>query len=194
MEPARIRVLVKSFTTIAFCVLVIMGFILIAVKFPFYFDDAFISFRITENLRSGIGPYLFENQKVYSSTSLIYHFFNLIPAAIHGKQWIDFIPCWNGLMIGLSFCICLIKSLNGLRPNYRNVFLVILPLLPWLFGYRSFIYGNSGLETGLYMLCLATCLTSEKLRTFSSWRIFIRPEGWLAGWAILMLFRNHILP
>jgi hypothetical protein len=186
MESAKKKALIKWFSTIAFCVLVIMGFVLMAGKFPFYFDDAFISFRITENIKDGIGPFLFKDQKVYSSTSLIYPYFNLIPAFLHGNSWIEFIPYWNGVLIALSFCICLIKSGMDLKNGLPQTSILIIMLLPWLFGHRNLIYANSGLETGLYMASIAACLHIGKFRHLSPWLIFIRPEGWLAGLAVFI--------
>jgi len=161
-------------------------FVLMSGRFPFYFDDAFISFRITENLKAGYGPFLNKGEAVYSSTSLMYPFFNLLPALIHGENWIDFIPYWNGLMIALSFGICLLVSFNQQQISFRMFLLVILPFLPWIFGHRNLTYANSGLETGLYMLAISACLHLKKLHCFSPWLIFIRPEGWLAGWALLI--------
>lgn len=162
--------------------LIILSMLMASGMFPYYFDDAFISFRITENIKNGIGPYLFENRNFYSSTSLFYPYFNLIFSLALGSGWIHLIPSWNGLLIGLSFCICL--RLSGASLPQKNI--IVLLLLPWLLGHRNLLYGNSGLETGLYMVLLAACLHIKKLRIFSPWLIFIRPDGWLAGWAVLI--------
>lgn len=156
-------------------------------EFPFYFDDAFISFRITENIRSGIGPYLFAGQHVYTSTSLIYPFINLLPALLHGEHWIEYIPIWNACWMALAICICFRQAAMSF-PVRKPVFYFIaaLVLLPWMLEKRNIIYGNSGLETSIYMAGLAAVLLLRKWKIVSPWLIFIRPEGILAGIAVLL--------
>lgn len=163
--------------------LLLTGILALGAQMPFYFDDAFISFRITENIREGIGPQLFQGKAVYSSTSLLYPFWNLIPAELHGKNWIDYIPYWNGCLMALAFCLILMKSAGPNQQKAEHLLWVLLPMLPWLLSPRNLVYGNSGLETSLYLLSLALCLQHEGMRILSPWLIFIRPEGWLAGCA-----------
>ena len=64
----------------------------------------------------------------------------------------------------------------------------LLSFLPWVFDFRNFNYGNSGLETGLYMVALASSIVvgpgAVRRYPLFSWLIIgIRPEGWLAGMA-----------
>lgn len=167
------------------CLLVLLLSGIAGCLFPYFYDDAFISFRITENILSGNGPYFNKGQRVYTSTSLLYPFINIIPAWLGGTGWITFIPFLNAFWMGLSFCICFFQAsrrFNDMRPVHflAAVFL----LLPWLFEQQNWIFGNSGLETGFYMAALAASLFIERFRRISPWLIFIRPDGWLAGLAV----------
>lgn len=158
---------------------------MLSASYPFYYDDAFISFRITENLREGNGPFLFPGKHAYTSTSLLYPYLNLIPAFLIGEGWIENIPVWNGCWMALSFCLCLLQACRNFPPGkWYFPLLAILPVLPWLFEEMNFIFGNSGLETSIYMASLAAMLPVKQNRKFSAWLILIRPEGWLAGWAV----------
>lgn len=152
---------------------------------PYYHDDAFISFRITEQILVGKGPYFFEGRKVYTSTSFLYPFLNCFTALLAGKNWVEFVPVLNGILTGLSFCICLWQARRRVPDiPFWKVLPVLFIFLPWLFERHNWMYGNGGLETAVYMLALSSVLLIEKFRNFSPWLIFIRPEGWLAGLAV----------
>ena len=155
-------------------------------RFDFLFDDAFISFRITENIRQFGKPNLFQHQDVYTSTSLLYPFLNLIPAWIFGAGWTDKIQLWNGCLMALSMIVCLYRAGQS-TGNFQSwhQFLTMLLLFPWFLEFRNLIYGNSGLETTWYMMLLSLCILPGKIEWLAPWLIFIRPEGWLAGWAVL---------
>lgn len=161
--------------------------ILLGWRFDFLFDDAFISFRITENIRQFGKPNLFQHQDVYTSTSLLYPFLNLIPAWIFGAGWTDKIQLWNGFLMALSMIVCLYhagQSTGNFQPWHQVITLLLL--LPWFLEFRNLIYGNSGLETAWYMMLLSLCILPGKIEWLAPWLIFIRPEGWLAGWAVFI--------
>ena len=158
-----------------------------AQNFPFQFDDAFISFRITGNLIENGKPFLFAGKKVYTSTSLLYPFLNLLPAWLSPQNWISLLPIWNGILLASAFILCLKSAIRTSGNQHPLHLLVALFLfLPWFLGFRNLIYGNSGLETAWYMIFLATALLPGGSPLMAPWLVLIRPEGWLAGWAVLL--------
>ncbi len=155
--------------------------------FPFQFDDAFISFRITENIYKDGQPYLFADKAVYTSTSLLYPWLNLLPASLFGTGWTANIPVWNGFLLVFTMLICLYKAGKSTGTFKAEPLLIsFLLLLPWFLEFRNLIYANSGLETTWYMLFLSLTILPGGNRQLAPWLIFIRPEGWLAGWAVLL--------
>jgi len=189
MEISRQNLIFYCFASLLSAAIIVIGW-----RFNFLFDDAFISFRITENIRHFAKPNLFLYQDVYTSTSLLYPFLNLIPAWIFGDGWIDKMSIWNAALLAISIFICLFragKTTGNFQPGHQLITLLLL--LPWFFEFRNLIYANSGLETAWYMVLLSISILPGKTNWLAPWLIFIRPEGWLAGWAVLfdsLLKRN----
>ncbi len=163
---------------------------ILAVSFPYFVDDAFISFRITENILHSGAPCFTQGHPVYTSTSLFYPYWNTIWFLIAGKQWIDWIPLFNGLLLAAAAIVCL-KKVFDTQPETKLFprIAAVLFILPWVTEFRTITYGNSGLETSLYMLLLAIFILpsdkiqSKKNQVLAWFLVFIRPEGWLAGMA-----------
>jgi hypothetical protein len=173
---------------------------ILAVSFPYFVDDAFISFRITENILHSGSPHFTQGNAVYTSTSLFYPYWNTIWLVIAGQQWIDWIPLINGLLLAASAIVC-VKKVFDTKPeaNLFPKFITVLFILPWITEFKTITYGNSGLETSLYMLLLAIfILPSDKIQSrknqvLSWFLVFIRPEGWLTGMAQVSGYRSSTI-
>lgn len=160
------------------------GTLTLAWFFPFFFDDAFIAFRIGRNLLETGLPYFHPGEAVYTSTSLLYPLWNLIPGLLHpGAEWFRLTPFLNGTLLALASAIALKKAEWG---SFHIVpFLAgALISLTLLWDYSILCYGNSGLETALYMVFLAWVVLPGRdgsARTIlSGLGPWIRPDGWLA--------------
>jgi hypothetical protein len=168
--------------------------------FPYYFDDAFISFRITRNFLESGFPYFEKSVQGYTSTSIIYPFWNGIFALILGKSWNEFIPIVNGILLSMAFIITIWKSINKLQnADVKLLLLVFIGALPLYLDFRNIHYGNSGLETCFYMLCLSLSIFpnhNQKSKWWGWLLIFIRPEGFLAGIGNLanLIYQKKIRP
>lgn len=154
--------------------------------FPFAFDDAYISYRITENLFSTGKPYFNLNEAVYTSTSLLYPLWNIIWRSIIGAEWTHHMGAVNGII--QAFTVVWIGYLLFRQSEDSSSWHAgILCMLPLAFGVTQLEFGNSGLETSLYQLSLALSILPKPTAKFgliSGWWLgFIRPEGFLAGWA-----------
>ena len=153
--------------------------------FPFCYDDAFISFRITENLVDFGVPFFNRNHPVYTSTSILYPIWNAIWKLSIGKDWIEHIGWLNGMLQAATLAR-IFYLLHKKTESYQALFIAILCIGPLALGVNQLAVGNSGLETAFYQLALAfTLLPSsfrERTSLFFSWILgFIRPEGFLVG-------------
>lgn len=163
-------------------ILVILGF-----KYPFYFDDAFISFRITQNFVTYGKPFFDISQNVNTSTSLLYPFWNVAWAILFGENWIENIPIVNGILMAFAFGVCC-HRVNQWSADFPPL-LVLLGcgfMLPIFLDFRNVLYGNSGLETSLYLVLISIlAIPSPKMANrfpvFAWWLILLRPEGLLVG-------------
>jgi hypothetical protein len=160
-------------------------------------DDAYISFRITQHIYSGIGPFFNSGEKVYSSTSLFYPYFNTIWPFLLGKNWTEMVTIINGVFLSLAIGCCIFQAIKSV--NYiGSIWVLILSTLfltPWFLDSKTIIYGNSGLETSLYMFSISIFCLPEKLNrnwlNYFSWAtIFIRPEAILIGISRFLAAKN----
>lgn len=168
---------------------------------PFYFDDAFISMRISRNIWEGLGPFHNLEEKVQTNTSLLFPF---LVAPFQAFERNTALSLTVGLDFLLGFFILseLMKALRrhpafALLSTSARTYLAIWLGLGFFFN-RILV---PGMETQLYLLLLLftwNALTQKKLYGFfvGFAASFIRPEGfllalvfWLAGkWSL----RNRI--
>lgn len=171
---------------------------ILSFTFPYFVDDAFISFRITDNILHSGTPYFTDGYPVYTSTSLLYPYWNSIWFLLAGQRAIDWIPLLNGLLLAASALVCLKKVIDA-QPEARIFpkMVAVLFVLPWVTEFRTITYGNSGLETSLYMLLLsifilpADGIPSRKNLILSWFLVLIRPDGWLSGLAQASFFSSE---
>jgi len=174
----------------------------LASQYPYFFDDAFISFRITEQILKNVKPYFSTEGLEYTSTSVLYPFLNCIWASLFGKNWVEWIPIFNAIFLSLSFFVVFRKAISfAIQDDFKLKLLVFLGILPLFLEFRNFQYGNSGLETCFYMVLLSFFVVPEhskieKPNYFGGLLIFLRPEGVLAGFASILnaLFKGQIKP
>ena len=172
---------------------------------PYLVDDAYISFRISENLISNGEPFFDQNRAVYTSTSLIYPFINSIWYFLIGNNWKDFVILINSIFLGWSMSIVLKKAFEANPSSFWFPKLgTFLLMIPWFLDFKTLVFGNSGLETALYMWLLALVCIPTKESPFrpmsvAGWfLVLVRPEGILAGLAQLLSgtstenFKSHI--
>ena len=153
--------------------------------FPFCYDDAYISFRITDHLVDFGKPFFNRDQAVYTSTSIFYPIWNAIWKITFGAGWNDQMGWING-MLQAGTLARIFYLLHKKSASYSSLFISILCIGPLVLGVNQLAIGNSGLETALYQFALAfTLLPSvfrEKTFSFLPWLVgFIRPEGFLVG-------------
>lgn len=94
------------------------------------------------------------------------------------------------MLLASATMVCLKKVIDA-QPESRLLpkIIAVLFVLPWVTEFRTITYGNSGLETSLYMLLLAifilpsSVILSKRNLVLPWFLILIRPEGWLAGLA-----------
>ena len=94
------------------------------------------------------------------------------------------------MLLAAAAMVCLKKAIDAQpKTNLFPKIIAVLFILPWVIEFRTITYGNSGLETSLYMLLLAIFILPPnenqiKRNLIFSWLlILIRPEGWLTGLA-----------
>ena len=157
----------------------------IGIFFYFPFDDAFISFRITENLVENGNALYNSGTKLYTSTSLIYPFWNAIWYQLLGKSWIYDVAIINGILQSIAVSRALYPILREAN-SYKASFFVLLAVCPLCLNLTHLVYGNTGLETGLYQCFLAFTLCSSNTGKLGWISGFVRPEGFLVGLAGLI--------
>ncbi|HPI11341.1 MAG TPA: hypothetical protein PLK63_09905, partial [Catalimonadaceae bacterium] len=115
---------------------VIIGFL--ALSFPYFVDDAFISFRITKTILHSGSPYFTEGLPVYTSTSLLYPYWNAIWFLLAGQMAIEWIPLINGMLLASAAMVCLKKVIDA-QPESRLFpkIIAILFILPWVTEFRT---------------------------------------------------------
>lgn len=167
--------------------LLLPALVFLAGRYPFAFDDAFISYRITQNIITYGKPIYDVARDVNTSTSLVYPFWNLIWAFLFGEDWIEKIPVVNALLLVVAFGTCSLRIGQWFKGN-SLAFSVLgsACMVPIFLDFRNVLYGNSGLETCLYMALIAILVLpgpamAARYPVFSWWLILIRPEGFLAG-------------
>ena len=154
--------------------------------YPFFYDDAFISMRISRNIAEGLGPFHNLEERVQTNTSLLYPFL-VAPFQGFGRELairlnvvFDFFlaflilhQIWVAVRRHLAF--------STLSLSDRTAFAICLNLA--FFGNRILV---PGMETQLYMLallCTWNALSQSKEYGLSLGFAcsFIRPEGALLG-------------
>lgn len=171
--------------------------------FPFFYDDAFISFRITENWLATGKPYFNQNEPVFTNTSLSYPIWNAIWASFFGEGWTSKIPIINAVLqvLVLLRLAWLVKPESGESKTWS---ISILAMLPILLSPTQLSTGNSGLETAFFQAFIALVFFAPRVNSWSWLAIFIRPEGILLGAALAITdwwktgfkhcLRKHLLP
>lgn len=162
---------------LVFAALVIL---IMAWLFPYAYDDAFISFRVTENLIKTGFPFFNSGQQVYTNTSLVYPVWNGFWCLLFGQDWINKISLLNGLL--QVFVLVRLATLFHSRSTEPKVWLLsILAVLPLFFSTTQLVTGNSGLETSLYQVAIAFSILPGSFKILGWFAGFIRPEGFLLG-------------
>ena len=177
-------------------VLVITAFaapVLAGLFFPYAYDDAFISYRITENLIQTGKPWFDPSKSVYTSTSLIYPYWNVIWCLIFGKDWTESMGVVNGFLQSLALARVFWLVKIQCKTN-RSFFFAVLAILPLALGQTNIAIANSGLETALYQLVLSCTILGVSPKFLSWFAGMIRPEGFIAGIAVTLgsVFTNDI--
>lgn len=141
----------------------------IAVKlFPFPYDDAYIHFRIAENLSTNFAPYFNKSEKIMGTSSflwvIILAFFNLFPLTLILK-----VAIFNAVVsiLGLLVWVHLLKCFS-IRKN-QTIVISLFALC-----YVGFLISST---VGLMETPLAIC--------FLGLAIYFVKKGKLHGWAIL---------
>jgi arabinofuranosyltransferase len=134
-------------------------------------DDAFINFRVVDQLVHGNGPVFNLGERVEAYTSTLWVVVLAIPAAIVGANHVEWIAVSFGLgmsVAGLAAATWAAALLNGdssglMIPLGALVFAVLSP---------SWDFATSGLETGLGFGWLGTCYLGLVLvHTRERWRV-----------------------
>ncbi len=187
MNPSFLNTLWLSFSSKKW---VILGSVLLAIclivkllfarYFQFHFDDAFISFRVTEVFAKTGVPSFFTNVPTFTSTSILY-------------------PVWN------SLCFFLFNITWPQKVAYLNLFIqaVVFARIAWLllpmaksrlawfcaclcvsalsFSPAQWVVANTGLETCLFQFVVAFCVLPRGRLWLGWFGVFVRPDGFLAG-------------
>lgn len=153
--------------------------------FPYAYDDAFISYRITENFVATGFPFFTIGFPVYTNTSLIYPVWNALWFIALGSDWTKAISIINGLLQALVLLRLAFLFYN--KTTTPGVwFLSCLSILPIAMSGTQLATGNSGLETSFYQLILAFGVLPMAWKPLAWIAGFVRPEGFLMGLAHLI--------
>lgn len=183
----------ETWISLGFAVLALTWFLV----YPFYYDDAFISFRISRNIAEGLGPYHNLVEKVQTNTSLLYPFL-VAPFQFLSRNWAVKVNTGFDFFLGFLVVGQVWIALRR-HPGFAKMHLG--SRTRFAFWINLAFYANRmlvpGMETQLYMLgLLLTWNAFEQGKTYAfplGFALsFIRPEGallaiifWLSGqWTI----------
>lgn len=152
--------------------------------FPFLFDDAFIAFRIAENLVNNGRPYFNPQEPLFTSTSLVFPVWNAGWHLLLGKNWVDSMHFMNGLWQSMLLAGLFFKLRS--RSTFFTQAFLLLGLVSVLLspGYCSTVY--AGMECILFQTVLFFTLLRPNLSHWSWVALLIRPEGFLVGLAVFL--------
>lgn len=153
-------------------------------RFIYFFDDAFIAFRIAENLVHSGKPYFNTEEPLFTSTSLLFPIWNAGWYMILGKVWIDKMHFVNGLCQSLLLAGLFFKLRNGCH-FFTQTFL-LLGLVSVLLSPMHSAAVYAGMECILFQTVLFFTLLRANQSHWSWAALLIRPEGFLAGLAAFL--------
>lgn len=162
-------------------------------RFPYAYDDAFISFRIAEHFQQTGLPFLNIDQAVYTNTSLAYPVWNGIWFGLIGPKWTDSVSLINGAFQVLIF-LRLVQLFYRHSPNAGVWFLSCFSILPLTLSTTQLATGNSGLETSLYQVVIVFGLLPFSWKPIGWLAGLVRPEGFLVGVAHLFSLKYEQKP
>lgn len=146
--------------------------------FNYIQDDAYIHFRIAENLVNSGLPYFNLNEPFMSSSSSLWTIFLALNFSLIGTDYITYLPIINSLFTVLSLYVFL-----KILENYLERKLRIFEILIFIFSYLSILMPSSiGLmETPLTILIVSLSiylLMNNKLYGFAllTFAVFLRLE------------------
>ena len=127
-------------------IILILGLLARLLYFGFAYDDAFITFRISQNIAEGKGFVYNEGEKVLATTSPLY---TLLLAFI-AKFFNDIV--FISKIVGLAFYIfsCFVMLLLT-KKLFGNPLPALFAILFFSFDFLSVLVGISGMETMFYI-------------------------------------------
>lgn len=178
-KPFSRSYLVAGFGLLGLAFLATIG---LSFLFPYAYDDAYISYRITENFATSGYPFFTNGFPVYTNTSLIYPVWNALWFIALGSDWTNSISTVNGILQVLVLLrVAFLFYSKAANPS--EWFLSCLSILPLALSGTQLATGNSGLETSFYQLVLAFSILPNSWKPLGWIAGFVRPEGFLMGLA-----------